>query len=258
LIFSGTNSEISSDIGIGFGREMQPERLQQPRTAKPLFVGIVLLGLYILTAAFVRLELVQNLDNQVAIAINAALGAGFSEIMYLASIYGREGIWIPVVILMIALGKPRTKLLGIELAILFVLGIIFGTLAQDIWYRPRPFMELSQITLRVPKETDTSFPSGHATIVSLGSSFLLWKYLRSSQRAKVAAVLLTIEAAIVCYSRVYNGVHFPTDVIAGIFLGGAVTFIGGFLLERYLITYLKKAGSLAERITRVFRLPQPF
>jgi membrane-associated phospholipid phosphatase len=217
------------------------------------------LVLYIVTAVIVREGLTQSFDDQAAIAINASLGTTVTEIMYLASIYGREALWILVVILMVTFGKPSTKMFGIELAVLLVLGIIFGTMAQDIGYRPRPFMQLpAQITLRVPMETDTGFPSGHATIVSLGASFLLWKYWKSSRKASTASVLLALEAAVVCYSRIFNGVHFPTDVLAGIFLGTAVTFIGGSLIEKYLMTYLKKGGSLAEKISRILRLPQFF
>jgi undecaprenyl-diphosphatase len=238
---------------------MRPQLPRATSSRRPLYFGVAFLALYILTTISVQLGLTQSFDNDVAVALNGSLGTAVSEIMYLASIYGREGVWVPVVILMIAFGRPATKIFGIELAILFVFGIIFGTLAQDIWYRPRPFMELpSEIVLRVPKETDTGFPSGHATIVSLGASFLLWKYLKTSPRARTATLLLLLEAAIVCYSRVYNGVHFPTDVIAGIFLGSAVTFTGGFLVERYLASYLQKAGSLANRVTRILRLPNPF
>ena len=235
---------------------MKPQAVLTKSSLKPLFIGIVFLALYVLTALLVRTGLTRGFDNQVAIAVNASLGLVISKIMYLASIYGREGVWIPVVVLMVAFGKPNTKLFGVELAVLFIVGIITGTLTKDIWYRPRPFMELTEIILRVPKETDTSFPSGHATIVALGASLLLWKYWKSTRRARTASLLLALEAAIVCYSRVYNGVHFPTDVIAGIFLGTAVTFIGGFLLERYLLSYLKKLVTIAERVTKILHLPQ--
>ncbi len=235
---------------------MQAQPTRPSRSLKPLYAGILLLALYIITAVLVRSGLTQAFDNQASLAINANLGIIVSEIMYLASIYGREVAWIIVVVLMVGFGKRNTKMFGIELTILFVVGIITGTIAQDIWFRSRPFIQLSSIILRVPKETDTSFPSGHAVIVSLGASLLIWKYWKSSRRARAATFLLTLEAALVCYSRVYNGVHFPTDVISGVFLGTAVTLIGGFLLERYLIGYLQKVRSLSEMMTRKLRLPQ--
>jgi membrane-associated phospholipid phosphatase len=235
---------------------MKPQPVRTKSSLKPFYAGIVFLALYALTALLVRTGLTQGFDNQVAIAVNVSLGPVISKIMYLASIYGREGVWIPVVILMLGLGKPNTKMFAIELALLFIVGIIAGTLAKDVWFRSRPFIQLTAIILRVPKETDSSFPSGHAVIVSLGASLLLRKYRKSSRKARVASFLLAFEAAIVCYSRIYNGAHFPTDVIAGIFLGSAVTFIGGFLLERYLLSYLKKLGTIAERVTKILHLPQ--
>lgn len=235
---------------------MLSQQARRKNSFKPFYTGIIFLALYIATALLVHSGLTQSFDDQGALVINASLGTLISHIMYLASIYGREVVWIAVVILMLAFGKPNTKMFAVELAILFVAGIIAGTLAQDVWYRSRPFMQLTSISLRVPKETDTSFPSGHAVIVSLGASLLLWKYWKSSRKARIASLLLAAEAAIVCYSRIYNGVHFPTDVIAGIFLGSTVTFIGGFLLERYLLSYLKKLGTIAERVTKILHLPQ--
>jgi membrane-associated phospholipid phosphatase len=236
---------------------MQSRPLQRNYSLKPLYTGIVSLALFVLTTVLVRAGMTQSFDNRIALTINASLGPQISEIMYLASIYGREGVWIPVVIVMIVLGKQNTKLFGIELAILFILGIILGTLAQDSWFRERPYLQLpSSIIPRGPQDTDTSFPSGHAVIVSLGASLLFWKYWRSGRKAKTVSLVLALEAAIVCYSRIYNGAHFPSDVIAGIFLGVSITFIGDYLLERYFITYLRKLTSLASLITRALHIPQ--
>ena len=166
--------------------------------------------------------------------------------MILASDYGREYFWIPVVAIMLAFGTRKTKILAIELATLFVVGIILGEALKYVIERPRPFQEISGITTRVPMSTDSSYPSGHALIVSIGAIFALLKFER-----KVISVLLGIEAALVCFSRVYVGMHYPLDVLSAIFLGGFIVSIGVFLIERYFRSPIHNLTSLIERILRI-------
>ena len=233
---------------------MAPKRAGSPFF---LFAGVAFFVLYVIVALLVHYNLTQSFDSHLAEQINASFGPVFSELMYVASAYGREWFWIPIVGLMLIFGKQDTKMIAIELAILFVLGIITGTVAKDIEFRTRPFLLLpSAITLRVSPDYDSSFPSGHAVIVSLGASFLIAKYHKSTIKAKLAIFLVTIEAAIVCYSRVYNGVHFPTDVLGGIFLGVSIALIGSYFLEKYFSKYLQKGTSITLRIARLLKLPE--
>ena len=73
-------------------------------------------------------------------------------------------------------------------------------------------------------DTDYSYPSGHAVIVSAGAAVLLALF-RNTQRKLAMSIGLTVEAALVCVSRVYVGGHYPLDVIGGILLGAGVAFI---------------------------------
>ena len=52
--------------------------------------------------------------------------------------------------------------------LLFLLGALVGDLSKILLPRPRPFPTIP-VTLRVPNETDSSYPSGHALIVSIGA-----------------------------------------------------------------------------------------
>jgi membrane-associated phospholipid phosphatase len=97
-------------------------------------------------------------------------------------------------------------------------------LANYIIARPRP---------DVPKlggqPGTNSYPSGHiaATIVLWGgvAALLLWQH-RSVLLRWVAAVAVAIVAAAVGFTRIYRGMHHPTDVIVGAGLGVAALAVG--------------------------------
>ena len=52
---------------------------------------------------------------------------------------------------------------------------------------------------------------------------------------KIATVSLMTWVAVVCYSRMYLGVHYPTDIIAGLMVGAAFAFVVWLVLRRLLL-----------------------
>lgn len=209
-----------------------------------LVAGGISVMLFFVVAVLVFTNISQSFDARLALMINHAdPGIAFSQAMVLFSKYGREYFWVPVVAIMLILGNRDTKMLAFELGALFVAGIIAGEALKIFLYRPRPFVSLTDIVLRVPTDTDSSFPSGHALIVSIGAVFSIVKF-----RHKKAAVLLAIEAALVCYSRVFVGAHYPLDVVAGIFLGTGIALIGIFIVERYFSSVLNKLSEISVTI----------
>jgi membrane-associated phospholipid phosphatase len=178
-------------------------------------------------------------DLQAALWVNhLSLGEPLNSLLVAASVYGREYFWIPLVAVLFLLGDKRTKLVALGLCGVFVAGIAIGEIAKDIVARARPdqsFIFSSQISalngpiIRTPLDTDYSFPSGHAVIVSIGAVYSLLTF-----RRKWIALLLLVEALVVGFSRVYTFEHFPTDVVAGFAIGSAITFAGLMLEKRYL------------------------
>src|SRR5262249_44384047 len=137
-----------------------------------------------------------------------------------------------IVGIMILFGKRETRLLGVELLVLLGVGVVTGDALKMLWFRYRPFDSASGvvgiITRIVSLELDSSYPSGHALIVAIGALFSLVKF----EKKWIASGLL-LEAGIVCYSRIYLGVHYPLDVVGSIFAAGTIVFLGVFLLEKY-------------------------
>ena len=84
-------------------------------------------------------------------------------------------------------------------------------------------------------ETGFSFPSGHATLAAAFYGFLiylLWRMMPAgfARTASVSALALLI--ALISFSRLYLGVHYLTDVVGGLLLGGLFVWIGSLVVKR--------------------------
>src|SRR2546430_8232803 len=194
--------------------------------------GLWSLGVFAIITILVFSGRLQAVDAQFALLVNGYdLGGLGTSLMQLFTSYGRELVWGLLVLVMFLFGNRNTKILALELAVLFLLGALVGDLSKVLLPRPRPFPTIP-VTLRVPNETDSSYPSGHALIVSIGAAFCL-----ASFRRRILAGLLTFEAGVVCFSPVYLVGHFPLDVAGSGFLRVAIALIGASLPWEYVQTH---------------------
>ena len=95
---------------------------------------------------------------------------------------------------------------------------VFCFIVKHIIKRPRP------IGIALIEETGYSFPSAHTmgSVVFYGFLvFLIWKYFKNKPLKITLSVVLPVFALLIGYTRVYLGVHYFTDVLAGILAGSA-------------------------------------
>lgn len=98
---------------------------------------------------------------------------------------------------------------GLASAIFARFGIV--ELIRFLWSRPRPFIE-NQVNLLIDKTNEVAFPSGHAAFF-FALSFIVYQY------NKKAGLGFFVASFLICFSRVFVGIHWPSDILAGLIVG---------------------------------------
>lgn len=158
-------------------------------------------------------DFILNLDFSVLYFIQDHIkNPVFDALMpFLSTIGGGGAVWIIACFIMIFFKKTRTA--GITGLCAMAFSFIAGELIlKNIFCRVRPCYIDTSVKLLVPYPTTYSFPSGHtASSFSCAVSLLI-----AHKKIGVPALIL---AFLIAFSRLYNFVHFPTDIMAGIILG---------------------------------------
>lgn len=127
--------------------------------------------------------------------------------------------WQSIVIFcLILLLIPYTrKEIGFPVSIFCLSSSIINSILKNIVGRERPLDIYNLI-----QTTNFSFPSGHAMTGLLFYSLMIIvvrKYIKDRPVANITTGLFVLLIILIGFSRVYLGVHFPTDVIAGFSMG---------------------------------------
>jgi undecaprenyl-diphosphatase len=112
-----------------------------------------------------------------------------------------------------------------------ITGLVAGTVLKEIFDRPRP-----NLVPHAVYTASTSFPSGHSMMAAVTYLTLGALLARSERRKRIKAYFLLVAAFLsgaVGVTRVYLGVHWPTDVLAG-WTAGAVWAILCWTVARWL------------------------
>ena len=130
----------------------------------------------------------------------------------------------------ILLVMPNRKQYGVPLSLAALGGLAFYKPMKHIFLRARPDTALHLVT-----QGGYSFPSGHSVTSAIFYGLLIYLLNRHCKNEKLKKILCAVcgfLALAIGPSRIYVGVHWPTDVLAGWCIGGAVLLVSICILER--------------------------
>ena len=135
-------------------------------------------------------------------------------------------VWLVLLGGIAAFGKKTGREIALAGLVALAIGLASSELIKEIMMRPRPFAVLPDVRLLVGAPHSYAFPSGHTTSAFAAASGALLAAKRFLGRVPVWGWGMLALAAIMAYSRLYVGVHWPTDVAAGVVLGLASGLAG--------------------------------
>jgi len=133
-----------------------------------------------------------------------------------------------VAILMLLWSKTKLDMLACAIIGVIISGIIVQLLKNyvfDTWARPQLVFDrhLESIhTYPHYRIIDNSFPSGHSNTIAGVFTIIAYAY---RNRSKMFIIITGLFALLICYTRIYLGVHFLGDVLAGSFLGISISLL---------------------------------
>ena len=172
------------------------------------------------------LETLLNIDGGLLLLIQEyARTPLLDKIMIFITSLGNGGmIWIAATILLLI--PKKTRKVGIMSGVALLGSLIINNhIIKNIVQRPRPFVTFTDLQILIPTPSEFSFPSGH-TASSFAAAGVFYSNL--PKKFGVPAVIL---AGLIGLSRLYLGVHYPTDVIAGIVMGILLSFMAERLVN---------------------------
>jgi undecaprenyl-diphosphatase len=110
-------------------------------------------------------------------------------------------------------GNPRWKLASASALVAAAVALLANQVISHLWDRPRPFTTHAALThVLSARTTDPSFPSDHAA-AAFAIAFAVFAFSRR------AGALFLAAATLISLSRIALGMHYPSDVVAGMLVG---------------------------------------
>ena len=176
-----------------------------------------------------------NLDGNILLWIQEYIRQDWMEGLWKGITMLGDSGWFWIALSLLWMVPRRTRWIGItSLAAIVIGALITNVTLKNLVARTRPYEVVEGLALLIEKQGDYSFPSGH-TCASFAAAGVYWRML-----PKRCSIPLLILAAMIAFSRLYVGVHYPTDVLAGLLIGLLAAW-AAWHMQKYVRSHRKKA-----------------
>lgn len=166
-----------------------------------------------------RVERLLEFDRACVLALNRVLA--YRSCMLLSQAISRLGngeLWVGLVVVLALLDDPDGLRCAVHLAVVSGGGALIYLVMKRRAGRPRPFVHLKELRLCAAPLDEFSFPSGH-TLHAVAFSVVVSAYFPT------LGLVLVPFAALTAVVRVVLGLHYPSDVLAGVAIGAGVALL---------------------------------
>lgn len=174
------------------------------------------------------LETIQAIDGAALLAIQDIRVEFLNPVVEAFTSMGNLGLLFIVLSVLMLFGKKTRKA-----GFFALLAMLFGMLCTNVTLkhlvaRPRPWLDVPGLIHLVNEPDPNSFPSGHTCAAF--SACMVWAEVLKERWQKWAAVILAFCMGL---SRLYVGVHYPTDVLVGAIVGCLCAWLSLTLMRYY-------------------------
>ncbi|HPP32130.1 MAG TPA: phosphatase PAP2 family protein [Soehngenia sp.] len=187
---------------------------------KTFYIYIVaLISVLMLSFSDSFFNFVLKFDEKILMVLDNHQNQIILNIMKFVSFVGSSSFLVPAISLIVIYLLYKKQFREIFMIISASLGSLgLNALIKNIIKRERPVEFFKAV------ETSYSFPSGHAMVAASLSFTIAYLLTRdkSIKTKKTAYLISSLYTVLMSFSRLYLGVHYPTDVIFGMFYGLAI------------------------------------
>lgn len=120
----------------------------------------------------------------------------------------------------------KTRKIGFTALLAVAIGALFtNVILKNLVARTRPYEVINGLHILIEKQHDFSFPSGH-TCASFAAALVYYRLC--PRKWGIAAVVL---ASLIAFSRLYVGVHYPSDVLVGVVIGAFAAWLAVWIVD---------------------------
>lgn len=208
-----------------------------------LLSGILLICFVVLSFSY-HTACIEKFDDVITTFIQSFRNEYLTTYFIWMSYIGSKKVYFPLLIIIVMYFLIRKKLLSALFLMINYYGSRYLNSMLKLWYeRPRP--DVSQLVTA----TGYSFPSGHTMNATAFLGFIAYVTITEHRIALHKKVLIIFTACFVIFSisvsRIYLGVHYPSDILAGWAAGGSwlvlcIIFHQAFLKKEPIISKTSK------------------